>query len=335
MRQRKCHKCGAPVKDRRATMCRPCYAASKREVVGDVKACRKCGEEKPISAFDKRTAKYADGSTARLPVSQCRKCRKSQFREAENERQKARYHRDRELALHHYSIEGPPACACCGELTKEFLTIDHINEDGAEHRRNNPGAIGIATWLRVRGFPEGYQILCMNCNSAKHRFGECPHVKFKRPGVELKSGVIVPDTVKIGKGSTIWPFSIIGDSTQIGENCCIGSHCYIGRDVVIGSNSRLQTGVFLPNGTIVEDGVFIGPQVTMTDDRRPKAGKPYFPEPPILRRGCSIGAGVTCLPGVEIGAGAMIGAGSVVTKNVFPGETIVGPYARPIEGKAA
>ena len=73
-------------------------------------------------------------------------------------------------------------CKCCGESTKEFLCIDHINNDGAKHKRENniKSAQAMYTWLRKNNYPkDGFQILCHNCNCAKGFYGECPHQKLK------------------------------------------------------------------------------------------------------------------------------------------------------------
>jgi len=129
----------------------------------------------------------------------------------------------------------------------------------------------------------------------------------------------------IEETSKVWNFTTICEGVIIGRNSVIGSNCYIGKNCVIGHNVHIQHGVFLPNNTIVEDNVFIGPNATFTDDRYPRSGNTsYEAKPPILRNGCSIGAGVVVLPGIEIGACAMVGAGAVVTKNVTPGETVFG-----------
>jgi hypothetical protein len=71
----------------------------------------------------------------------------------------------------------PPYCVCCGEGTLEFLTLDHINGDGAAVRRENPTFVGIGLYRRLRqqGWPKGFQTLCCNCNSALGFFGYCPH----------------------------------------------------------------------------------------------------------------------------------------------------------------
>lgn len=83
-----------------------------------------------------------------------------------------------------YAAYGGPICACCGETEPNFLTIDHINNDGHLHRKNTPGATNLYTHLRARGFPSGFQVLCMNCNFGKARNkGVCPH-KSRQEGSE-------------------------------------------------------------------------------------------------------------------------------------------------------
>lgn len=117
-------------------------------------------------------------------------------------------------------------------------------------------------------------------------------------------------------------------TTDIGENCTIHSHVWIGDKVKIGNNVRIQAFSFIPNGVRISDNVFIGPHVCFTNDKHPPANSDELWEPIIVRNGASIGANATILPGVTIGVGAMIGAGSVVTKNVPAGETWVGNPAK-------
>lgn len=73
-----------------------------------------------------------------------------------------------------YSGPDGPQCTCCGESTFEFLQVDHVNNDGAEHRRQLGGQC-IYSWLKQHDFPKGFQLLCCNCNSAKRLTGVCPH----------------------------------------------------------------------------------------------------------------------------------------------------------------
>ena len=73
----------------------------------------------------------------------------------------------------------PPKCACCAETTIQFLAVDHINNDGAEHRKREKiaGGTSMYLWLIRKEFPKGFQILCHNCNQAKSFYGNCPHIK--------------------------------------------------------------------------------------------------------------------------------------------------------------
>lgn len=136
----------------------------------------------------------------------------------------------------------------------------------------------------------------------------------------------------IGIGTSIWQFCVILPGAQIGAECNICSHCLIENGVIVGNRVTVKCGVQLWDGLRVEDDVFIGPNVTFTNDMHPRS-KQYpdeFPET-IIRRGASIGANATILPGIEIGEGAMIGAGSVVTKSVAPGVTVVGNPAKEMK----
>lgn len=134
----------------------------------------------------------------------------------------------------------------------------------------------------------------------------------------------VDPTVRIGRESVIWQFATVLGGTTIGANSTIGAGAWVGHDCRIGNNVRIQSNVFLPHNTVIEDDVFVGPGVNLTDDPRPRAGQPYQPRPPVIRKGASIGAGAVILPGITIGAGAMVGAGAVVTRDVPPGVTAIG-----------
>lgn len=138
---------------------------------------------------------------------------------------------------------------------------------------------------------------------------------------------------KIGAHTKIWQYSIILEGAQIGENCNINSHCFIENDVLIGNNVTIKCGVQLWDGLKIEDDVFIGPNVTFTNDKYPRS-KFYPPQftPTIVRQGASIGANATILCGITIGRYAMIGAGSVVTKDIPDGELWYGNPAK-IHGK--
>ena len=124
-------------------------------------------------------------------------------------------------------------------------------------------------------------------------------------------------SLNIGKDTRIWQFSVIFENARIGENCNICAHSLIENDVVIGNNVTIKSGVFLWDGTRVEDDVFIGPNATFTNDVMPRSK--IYPDVfsgITLKKGASIGANATILPGITIGCKAMVGAGAVVTKDV-------------------
>lgn len=127
----------------------------------------------------------------------------------------------------------------------------------------------------------------------------------------------------------VWQYCVVLPKAVIGEDCNICSHCFIENDVCIGDRVTVKCGVQLWDGVRIEDDVFVGPNVTFTNDRYPRSKQyPEAFEKTIVRRGASIGAGSVILCGIEIGEGAMIGAGSVVTKDVPAGELWVGNPAR-------
>lgn len=98
------------------------------------------------------------------------------IRSAYNEASRKSRAKYRLIVMKHYSPE--LVCACCGESEYEFLTIDHVNGGGIKHRKEMGGGSGVDwhKWLKRNNFPDGFQILCMNCNLAKGKLGECPHV---------------------------------------------------------------------------------------------------------------------------------------------------------------
>jgi UDP-2-acetamido-3-amino-2,3-dideoxy-glucuronate N-acetyltransferase len=135
----------------------------------------------------------------------------------------------------------------------------------------------------------------------------------------------------IGNNTKVWQFVVILPGAKIGNDCNICSHCFIENNVVIGDKVTIKSGTKIWDGITIEDNVFIGPNVTFTNDKYPKSrNKEFKLESTIIEKGASIGGGVTILPGVHIGANATIGAGSVVTKNVPAGATVVGNPAKII-----
>jgi len=133
----------------------------------------------------------------------------------------------------------------------------------------------------------------------------------------------------IGEGTSVWQFVVILTQARIGRDCNINAHCFIENDVVLGDRVTVKCGVYLWDGLRVADDVFIGPNATFTNDRLPRS-KQYpesFPQT-VIERGASIGAAAVILPGLTIGAGAMVGAGTVVTRDVPARALVVGNPAR-------
>ena len=128
----------------------------------------------------------------------------------------------------------------------------------------------------------------------------------------------VDTDVSIGAGTKIWHFSHVLPGTIIGQNCVLGQNVVAGPDVVIGNNCKIQNNVSLYKGVEIEDGVFCGPSMVFTNVINPRAfieKKSEFKKT-LLKKGCSVGANATIVCGVTIGRYALIGAGSVVTKDV-------------------
>jgi acetyltransferase-like isoleucine patch superfamily enzyme len=126
---------------------------------------------------------------------------------------------------------------------------------------------------------------------------------------DIGEGTVVKDHVNLYK-------------CKIGKNCKIDSFVYMEEQVVVGDNCRIRPFVFIPTGVTLGDGVFVGPNVSFTNDKYPKVKAQWKLLRTRIESGVSIGAGSVILPGVTVGEGAMIGAGSIVTKDV-PSKTLV------------
>lgn len=133
----------------------------------------------------------------------------------------------------------------------------------------------------------------------------------------------------IGLNTRIWQFVVILPGARIGADCNVCSHTLIENDVVIGDRVTIKSGVQLWDGLRIEDDVFIGPNVTFTNDPFPRSKQyPHAFAVTTVKAGASIGGGATILPGVTIGKSAMVGAGAVVTKSVPDYAVVVGNPAR-------
>jgi acetyltransferase-like isoleucine patch superfamily enzyme len=122
---------------------------------------------------------------------------------------------------------------------------------------------------------------------------------------------------------------VIREMTTIGENVLTGTNTVIDGSATIGNNVSIQSNVYIPTNTVIEDNVFLGPCSVLANDKYPIRVK-YELKGPILRKGASVGANSTILPGVEIGEGAMVAAGALVTKDVPAWSMAIGFPARVV-----
>ena len=143
---------------------------------------------------------------------------------------------------------------------------------------------------------------------------------------------IISEYANIGKNSKIWHFSHIREDTKIGNNVIIGQNVYIDAGVVIGNNCKIQNNVSIYKGVVIENNVFIGPSVTFTNDLYPRVDG--WNEQRLVKTliddSVSIGANCTIICGIKIMKNSLIGAGSVVTKDVPENKLVYGNPARVI-----
>ena len=138
------------------------------------------------------------------------------------------------------------------------------------------------------------------------------------------SAEVSPEAL-IGDGTSIWHHAQVRDGARLGQNCNVGKGVYVDAGVTIGDHVKIQNYVSIYRGVTIEDGVFCGPHCVFTNDKQPRAINPdgslksaddWVLTPVLVRRGAAIGANATILCGVTIGQWAMVGAGSVVTRDV-------------------
>ena len=159
----------------------------------------------------------------------------------------------------------------------------------------------------------------------------------ERTDVRIHPTAEVSPDAAIGPGTSIWNQAQVRERARIGSRCVIGKNAYVDVDVHVGDDVKVQNNVSLFHGVTIEDGVFIGPHVCFTNDRVPRAINPdgslktdadWEVSPTLVRHGAALGANSTILPGITIGRWAMIGSGSVVTRDVGDHELVAGNPAR-------
>jgi UDP-2-acetamido-3-amino-2,3-dideoxy-glucuronate N-acetyltransferase len=150
--------------------------------------------------------------------------------------------------------------------------------------------------------------------------------------VMIHPSSVVDPGAQVGDGTRIWHFCHIMPKAVIGEGCNIGQNVFIDNNVSIGNGVKIQNNVSVYNGVVVEDGVFLGPSMVFTNVINPRSFIERKSEyrPTFLRKGCTVGANATIVCGVEIGAYALVGAGTVVIRDVPAHALMVGNPARQV-----
>ncbi len=160
----------------------------------------------------------------------------------------------------------------------------------------------------------------------------------------MKEPIIHPSadvaaTARVGAGTRIWHNAQVREKAQLGDECILGKGVYVGEGVHIGNRVKIQNNASVYEGSILEDGVFIGPHVCLTNDKLPrsvtpdgrlKQGEDWELGTILVRTGAAIGAGAVLVTGVTVGRWAMVGAGAVVTHDVPDYGLVVGNPARLI-----
>jgi len=150
-------------------------------------------------------------------------------------------------------------------------------------------------------------------------------------GTIIGGHAIIHSGVRIGAGARIGDHAQVRDGARIGAGAVVGSFTSVDPEVTIGERSSIQTRCYITGGTVIEDDVFVGPGVTLTNDNTMDRHGPEFEfEGPLLRRACRVGGGSTICPGVEIGEEAFVAAGAVVTADVPARALVMGVPARVV-----
>jgi UDP-2-acetamido-3-amino-2,3-dideoxy-glucuronate N-acetyltransferase len=159
------------------------------------------------------------------------------------------------------------------------------------------------------------------------------------PTARVHASADLEDDVEVGAETSIWHRAQVRTGARIGSECVVGRDVFLDEGVVLGDRVKIQNAALVYHGVTVEDGVFIGPNAILTNDRYPRAitaegelarADDWTVSPILLRHGCSIGAGAVVVAGATVGRFATVGAGAVVTRDVPDHALVAGNPARRI-----
>jgi UDP-2-acetamido-3-amino-2,3-dideoxy-glucuronate N-acetyltransferase len=146
----------------------------------------------------------------------------------------------------------------------------------------------------------------------------------------FKHAQALVESERIGENTRVWAFAHVLPGAQIGADCNICDHVFIENDVIVGDRVTIKCGVQLWDGLRINDDVCIGPNATFSNDPFPRSKRPFTLLVTTIKKGASIGANATILPGITIGENAMVGAGAVVVNDVPDNTLVVGNPAKVV-----
>lgn len=179
------------------------------------------------------------------------------------------------------------------------------------------------------GYPDRSILGEMLSNNSKIEQTEFEGAAIKENAI-IRPNSIIYCKVAVGRNFRTGHNILIRENTTIGDNVLIGTNVVIDGNSTIGNNVSIQSNAYIPTNTTIEDNVFIGPCAVLANDKYP-IRKKYELKGPILRKGASIGANSTLLPGIEIGEGAMVAAGALVTKDIPDWKLAIGYPAKIVD----
>ncbi len=162
-----------------------------------------------------------------------------------------------------------------------------------------------------------------NCIIGLKYRDDCKPVKLGK-GSSVRAGTIIYADVETGVDFQTGHNVMVRESTKIGDHVVIGTNSVVDGQVEIGDFVKIESNCYIPTHVTIGTRVFLGPNVTLTNDRYPLKMRDYVPEGPIIEDGVTLGGGVVVVPGVRIGADSFVAAGAIVTKDVPPGSLVVG-----------